>query len=280
MRKALASLVLLLALPSLAAAGEVEVTGFAGYTFPFYSQSFTYGPGPVTVPIPGVSLQLQQSGVFELKASGGLAAGAAVSLFPVEAIGVELRYDHAGLSLEPQNATFDVNVSLPAPLDPVKSSLKLGKGTGEVSASSPLSLNLKLRTTGSSRLFASGGLSRMGGLEIAASQTVAFGVTLVDQQTGNLDVGTIGIRATGTPTSAWGGNLGAGLQLPLGEHGGLVLEARGFYFPKQSFSWEPVIDTPLGPLSSELVNRTLDSLGPIEFKPWWVQATIGVSYRF
>ena len=99
MRKALASLVAVLALPSLAAAGEVEIGGFAGYTFPFYSQTYKYDPGPVTVPdLPGVSIQ--QSGSFELKASGGLVFGGAVALFPVDAVGFELRFDSANLTVQ------------------------------------------------------------------------------------------------------------------------------------------------------------------------------------
>ena len=278
MRKALASLVVLLAIPSLARAGGVELSGFAGYTFPFYSQTFAYGPGPVSVPITGVSIQ--QSGQFDLTASGGLAAGGALTLYPAEGIGFEIRYDRASIDLKPGAATFDVNMTLPAGLDPVKTSLTLDEGTGELSTSAPLSLNLKLRTTGSTKLFASGGLSRLGALDLTLSLPVAIGVTAINLQTGNLEIGTIELRAKGTPDSSWGGNLGVGVQIPLGEHGGLVLEGRGFYFPKQTYEWEPVIDTPLGAVPSELLNRVLDSLDPVEFKPWWVQATIGVSYRF
>jgi hypothetical protein len=278
MRKALASLVALLAIPSLAAAGGVELSGFAGYTFPFYSQTFSYGPGPISVPIDGVSIT--QSGAFEMKASGGLALGGALTLYPAETFGIELRLDSASIDLTPQNATFDVKVTLPAPANGVQETLTLADGTGELSAPHPFSINLKLRTSGKTKLFASGGASRMGDLNLAISQTVAIGVSVVNLVTGNLEIGTIGLRATGQPGSSWGGNLGFGLQFPLGEHGGLVLEGRGFYFGKQTIEWEPVIDTPLGPVQSELLNRTLDSLAPVEFKPWWVQATIGVSYRF
>jgi hypothetical protein len=33
-------------------------------------------------------------------------------------------------------------------------------------------------------------------------------------------------------------------------------------------------------LQQELLSRTLQNLPPLEFEPWWVQATIGVSFRF
>lgn len=279
MRKALAPLVVLLAIPSLAAAGGVELAGFAGYTFPFYSQTFNYDPGPITVPIPGVAIQ--QSGAFQLNASGGLAAGGSLTLYPAEAIGIEFRIDSASVKVESQPATFDVNVTLPAPLDPLKSQLVLDAGTVELNSGKPLSLNLKLRTTGSTKLFASGGVSKLGDMAFSLRQPLAIGVTVVNLVTQNLEIPTIELKATPTSTgSSWGGNLGIGVQIPLGEHGGLLLEARGFYFPTQTIDWEPVIEEPLGPVASQLLNRVLDSLDTVEFKPWWVQATIGVSYRF
>ncbi len=279
MRKALASLVVLLAIPSLSAAGSVEISGFAGYTFPLYSQTFRYDPGPIDVPIAGVSIQ--QNGVFELKASGGLAFGGALTLYAADAVGLELRLDSASVNVTSQNASFDVNVTLPAPLDPVKSTLTLSAGTIDLNSGRPFSLNLKLRTPGSTRLFASGGISRLGDMGFSLRQNVAIGVSAVNLQTGNLEIATIDLRATPSQRgSSWGGNLGVGVQIPLGEHGGLVLEGRGFYFPKQTIQWEPVVETPLGPIPSQLLQRLLERLDPVEFKPWWVQATIGVSYRF
>jgi hypothetical protein len=280
MRKALASLAVLLAIPSLAAAGGVEISGFAGYTFPFYSQTFTYqhDPSSITVPIPGLSIQ--QKGAFELNASGGLAAGGSITLYASSGIGLEFRVDSASIKVESKPATFDVNVALPAPLDPVKSTLTLDAGTVELNSGLPLSLNLKLRT-GKSGLFLSGGVSRLGDMSFRLEQPIAIGVTAVNLQTGNLEIATVNLKATPAQTgSSWGGNLGIGVQIPLGEHGGLVFEGRGFYFPKQTIEWQPEIDTPLGPIASELLNRVLDNLQPVEFKPWWVQATIGISYRF
>ena len=183
MQKALASLVLL-ALPSLAAAGSVEITGFAGRSFPFYSQTFSYDPGPISIAIPGVTIQ--QSGAFQANASGGFALGGSVTLYPAEAIGLELRLDSASVSVQPQNATFDVNLTLPSPLAPIKSNLTLTQGTVDIDSARPFSLNLKLRTPGSTHVFASGGLSRLGELNFSAQQTVALGVTAVNLQTSNL----------------------------------------------------------------------------------------------
>ena len=280
MRQGLLVLAAVLTLPALASAGGVEITGFAGYTFPFYSQTFTYDPGPVQVPIPGVSIE--QSGAFELKGSGGAAFAGAVTFYATESLGFEIRMDSADVTIDTKSAGYTVRAGLPAPLEPVVANLTLSKGTANVKAPTPFSLNLKLQTPGRVRLFASGGVSRLGNVELSFTQTVALGVVAVNLSTGNLEVATIGLKGstTGQGKSAWGGNLGLGLRIPLGEKGALVLEGRGFYFPKRTIEWEPVIETPLPALQQLLLERVRQKLQPIEFEPWWVQATIGVAYRF
>jgi len=261
-------------------AGEVELTGSLGYTFPFYSQTFTYDPGAVTVPIPGVSIE--QNGVFELKASGGLAFGAALTFYPTSGFGVELRFDSADVTLDTRSASYTVRADLPAPLPPVVADLALTKGEADLKALTPFSLNLKLRSGGTVRFMASGGLSRLPDIEMSLEQTVGLGVIAVDLIESHLDIATIRLRgrASGEGKSSWGGNLGLGLQIGLGERGALVLEGRGFYFPKRTIEWEPIIDTPLPPLQQLLLERVRERLEPIEFEPWWVQASIGVAVRF
>jgi hypothetical protein len=54
--RAHALLAVLAAAPLAGASERLEIAGYAGYTFPFYSQTFRYDPGQVTVPIPGVSV--------------------------------------------------------------------------------------------------------------------------------------------------------------------------------------------------------------------------------
>ena len=159
MRKVLAFVAAVLALPSLTRAGEVELTGFAGYTFPFYTQTFAYDPGPVTIPIPGVSVV--QRGSFQLSSSGGPAFGGSLAFFPADSLGFELRFDRADISVKTETAAYDINVTLPAPLDPVMATLDFTKGEAELDAATPLSLNLKLRSGGRTRFYVSGGASRV-----------------------------------------------------------------------------------------------------------------------
>ena len=280
MKKAFATLLAVLAAPALAGAGELELTGYAGYTFPFYSQTFKYDPGPVTVPIPGVTVE--QGGSFELKASGGAAFAGGLTFYVTDGFGFEVRYDRADIAVETRSSAYDVRVGLPAPIDPVVASLTLTEGTADLNAAAPLSFNLKLRTGGRVRLTASAGASRLGDLEFTVQQTIGLGVIAVDLEQNNVQIGTIGVEATGAAGagSSWGGNLGLGLQIPIGGHVALVLEGRGFYFPKRTLEWEPVLDRPLSAIEQALLARVQERLPPVEFEPWWVQATAGLAIRF
>jgi hypothetical protein len=281
MRKPLGILLAALAAPALAGAGEFELTGYAGYTFPFYSQTFKYDPGPVSVDIPGVTLTVEQNGTFGLKASGGPAFAGGLAYYVTDGFGFEIRYDHADITVEPQPSSYDIRVGLPAPLDPVLAALTLTEGTADLKAAAPLSLNLKLRTGGHVRLTVSGGASKLGDLEATVQQTIGLGVINFNLDENNLQVGTIVFKAAGVAgASSWGGNLGLGLQIPLGEHAALVLEGRGFYFPKRTLTWEPVLDRPLSDIEKVLLARVQERLPPVEFEPWWVQATAGLSIRF
>ena len=280
MRNALVLLVAALAFPSLAAAGELELTGYGGYTFPFYSQTFRYDPGPVSVPIPGVSVE--QNGAFELNASGGPAFAGGATFYVTDGFGFEVRYDHADITVATQSSSYTVRVGLPAPLDPAVIDLALTEGTVDVDAASPLSLNLKLRTGGSVRLTVSGGASRLGDLKLTANQTIGLGVVVFDLDQNTIQVGTIGFQATAAAEagSSWGGNLGLGLQIPIGERAALVLEGRGFYFPKRTVEWEPVLDRPLSAIEQALLARVQERVPAIEFEPGGVQATVGFAIRF
>jgi hypothetical protein len=279
MGKALALGVAVLAGPAVAAAGELELTGYGGYTFPFYSQTLSYDPGPVTVPIPGVTVE--QGGSFELKASGAPAFAGGVAFYVTDGFGFEVRYDRADLKVETKSASYTVRVGLPAPLDPVLVDLALSEGTADLKAAAPFSLNLKLRTSGNVKFTVSGGASRLGDLQFDLQQTVGLGVIAFDLQENNIHVATIGVRATSVADgSSWGGNLGLGLQIPIGERGALVLEGRGFYFPKRTVEWEPAPDRPLTVFEQTLLDRLMQRLPPVEFEPWWVQATVGFAIRF
>ncbi len=277
-RQPLALALVLLAIPTLAGAAEFELTGYAGYTFPFYSQNFTYDPGPVTVPIPGVTVD--ESGSFSLEASGAPAFAGAAAFYFLGGIGLEVRYDRADMTVDTKASSYTVRVGLPAPLSPVVADLALAQGTADLKAAAPFSINLKLRTPGSVRFFVSGGASHLGNLEFTVQQTVGLGVIGVDLQQSHVNVSTLGVKGTAVAESSWGGNAGLGLQIAIGQHAALVVEGRGFYFPKRKVEWAPVVDRPLNAIELALLARLQERLPAVEFEPWWVQATAGFAVRF
>jgi hypothetical protein len=272
---------MLLSLAGLAGAAErLEIAGHAGFTFPFYSQTFSYDPGSVSVPIPGVSVE--QSGQFQLSGSGGPAFAGAITFYATSGLGFEFRVDHSDIKVDTQGGSYTVRVGLPAPLDPVVANLSLTQGSADLKAVTPLSFNLKLRTGGRVRLTTSFGASRLGGIEMTLTQSVGLGVIGFDFSQGNAQIATLGVKATalGDTGSSWGANLGLGLQIPIGEHAAFLIEGRGFYFPKRTVEWEPVLDRPLTDIEKTLLQRLQERLPPVEFEPWWVQATIGLAVRF
>jgi len=280
MRKVLAPLVMALA-PSLAGAAELELAGYGGYSFPFYSQTLRYDPGPIQVPIPGVSID--QRGQFDLESSGGAVFAGGVTFYPGDGFGFEVRLDSADISVDTALSVYRVDVTLPAPSDPVRETLSLDRGQASLKALTPWSFNLKLRSGGDAlRFTASAGASRLGSLEFTLDQTVAIGVVAVNLETSELEIATVPLRATtvGESRSSWGANLGLGFQIGIGERGALIIEGRGFYFPTRTVEWESLLDEPLPPLHEELLERTLERLDPVEFKPWWGQLTIGFAVRF
>jgi hypothetical protein len=128
----------------------------------------------------------------------------------------------------------------------------------------------------------SGGVSYLPSLELEYSQTVGLGVVALNIASGNLEVGTIVMKATpvGEDTSAWGANAGLGVRIGLGPNVALALEGRGFLFAKRTFEWEPSLEGPLSAFEQILLDRVRENLDPIEFEPWWVQLTGGISIRF
>jgi hypothetical protein len=277
-RKPLPLLLAVLAAPSLAGAAEFEVTGYAGYTFPFYSQTFKYDPGPVTVPIPGVTVD--QGGSFSLEASGAPAFAGGAAFYLTGGLGLEVRYDHADLTVDTKAASYTVRLGLPAPLPPAVIDVALAQGTADLKAAAPFSINLKLRTPGSVRFYLSGGASHLGDLQFTVEQEVGLGVTVFNLQKNNVKISKIGVKGTAVAESSWGGNLGVGLQIPIGSHGAIVLEGRGFYFPKRKVEWTPEVDRALSAIELALLARLQERLPAVEFEPWWVQATAGFAVRF
>jgi len=279
-RTALAAVLLASWAVTTAGAAEWEIQGLVGRTAPTYSQTFTWSP-PVLPNLAGVSIE--QSGTFDLTATGGLAFAGSLSFFPTGGVGLEARIDGGDVTLETRNARFSARVPLPAPPPDLDADLDLEPATVELERLTPLSLNLRLRTPGAVALNLSGGVSYLPRLELAVTQRLAVAVRGFDVGLGTLDFGRIPIRAapeTQTTGSRVGANLGVGLQLKLGESVSLVIDARGFLFPERRLIWTAVPGEPLNPAEQTAVEEVLRQLQPIEFTPTFINAAAGLSISF
>ncbi len=273
---------------------NVDLALYLGRSFPGYSQTMTYDPGPVTLnpPIPG--LVISQSGAFTLEGSGALTVSGGVTLYFGGIVGIEGRYDTVRVNVAETAPSYGVSVTLPGIPQPVTASLDLGLGTVDVSTLKPWSLNLKLRTPGSGvRFFASGGISHLPSFDFTVSQRIGLGVTGVNLITRQATIASVGISGALTPVaspdggatpsggaSKWGGNLGGGLQFSLGRNITLVTEARYFYFPSQKFEWTVSTDRILSSIEQKLLDATLTRVPQVEFKPRFFQVTGGITISF
>lgn len=277
--------------PVTASAGDnVDLALYLGKSFPGYSQTFTYNPGPVSVPIPG--LVITQNGAFTLEGSGGLVVSGGVTLYFGGVVGIEGRYDTVRVGVDETAPSYDVSVTLPGVPQPVTASLDLGQGTVDVTTFKPWSLNLKLRTPGSTRFFVSGGISRLPSFEFTLSQRIGLGVTGLNVVTRQATIASVGISGVLTPVggqdeagvvqgaSKWGGNLGGGLQFSLGKNVTLIAEGRYFYFPSQKFEWSVSTDRTLSSIEQTLLDATLTRIPQVEFKPQFFQVTGGITISF
>ena len=263
-----------------ARAGEFELSGWAGQTFPTYQQRLTYQPGAVTLPFPGVAVT--QTSAFALTADGALSLGGGVAFFPVEPIGIEVRLDTADIDVQVTGLRYDVSVDLPPPLPDFTTGIDLGAGAVDVKRIHPVSFNLKLRTPGHVRFFVSGGASYLPSLEATVVQTIALGATGFTPPS-SLQVGTLGLRAEAVPAdgySHWGLNGGAGFQFQVAHRITLLAEARYFHFDKRTLVWSRADDRDLSAIEKTFLAQVLQRLPTVSFDPQFWQATGGIAISF
>jgi hypothetical protein len=280
MSRSRAVFLLALLAPSGAAAGELEIGGFAGRAFPTYEQTFSYNPGAFSAPIPLPGVSITQQASFGLTAEGGLSVGAFLAFYPADSFGLEARVDSVGVRVDSLGGRYTATLnSLLLPSLSFTGSVDLPPGQVDVARLTPVSLGFKLRTPGRVRLFVSAGGSYLPKVEATLTQPLAVGLGRISPP---IDAVTVSVRAQAQPGEGqgrWGVTAGAGLQMALGGNASLQVEARAFRFQKHILSWG-LGDTPLTPLAKSLLKSGLDALDPVEFNPTFYQVTAGFALRF
>jgi hypothetical protein len=278
----LAAVFALLAAAS-ASAADWEGSAWLGPAFPFYEQTFEYDPGPVSLGIPGTSLE--QRGNFSLDARGGLVLGAALAVSFTPNVGLELRLDTADVRVKTQGARYTLTARLPPPLPPeFTRDVDLGTGDVDVERVRPISLNLRFRSNGRLRVVGSAGGSWLPRFRFVAHQAVGLGLPGFNGTVPIPDLAHVELAAEALPSERGEGrlgvNVGVGLQRDVGRRLALTVGGRYFWFQRQTLYWgRAKSDVRLPPLEDALISQIEGGLEPAKFNPTFFQATFGVAVR-
>jgi hypothetical protein len=266
--------------PAAASAGELELTGYLGSVFPFYEQSFEFDPGTLPGLPPGVSVEQQD--VLHLDGKGGLALGAGASWQFTPWLGLEGRVDTADVSVRITGARYLIRVHV-GPIADLTSELVLGGGDADLHRLYPVSLNLRARTSGRTRIGASAGVSYLPSFDFLIVQRATL------QPVAPLPLPAVGatvtLEAAALPAEQDEGRLGANagvfVQFGIGDRLSLVAEGRYFHFRRQTLTWgAPRVEPELPVIGQTVVEEIAGQLEPVDFNPTFFQATAGLALRF
>jgi hypothetical protein len=266
MRHTLAIAICLAVLPGTiepAAAQSIDLTVFGGLAYPLYDERLTLrAPSPS---LPGVDVTVSNDPV--LRGDGGPVVGGALAVeFGI--LGIEGRVDSVDAGLEFTGARYDLRGTA-FPFQGLTASVIASPGRFDAERISLLSLNARIRTPGPIGLIASGGVSYLPDIEVSGS--VPLTVDAPDLPALGINAG---LTLRGTPGQSehrFGLNGGAGLRI--GRRVALLAEIRGFYFR----DYELRFGTASGP---DLLDDLLAEAEPVRFSPVFVNAQVGLSFRF
>jgi hypothetical protein len=251
-----------------------EVSLLAGWTAPSFEEEFVYDPN-IDLPFPGGGIR--QEGVFHLKARGSFAFGGSVAYFFTRHVAIEGRVDTIDLDIDSTGPRFEAAVSV-LPGIGGTAVLDVGSGTVNVERLFPLSLNLRTRTGGTTRFFASGGVSYLPRVHFDAFQPVSLSIGVLGLPP--VEIGRVVLQAGAVDSGEGrlGLNAGGGVEFDVAPNVAIVGEVRVHRFPPQDFVWQRSEDPSL-PIE-EILIESLERLPPFEVSLTYFQATGGVAIRF
>lgn len=258
-------MVFLVLLTSRPAAAEWDLSLFVGQAFPTYDERLVIRL-PDVPPVPG--LDVQTTGIPELRADGGPVFGAALAReFGI--LGIEVRVDLTDVALDLTGVRYDLRVDPPV-FGLQRGSVTINDASFDVDRLSIVSANLRLRTPGPISLVASGGFSYLPRFEVSGTVPIEFAIEGVPGSSLAQPDLRLGLEP-GESSDRWGVNGGAGLRI--GGNAAVFAEARVFYFGDYELS---VLVEDVQPL----VTRLLDELEPVSFRPVIANAVAGLVFRF
>lgn len=241
----------------------VDITVFGGIAYPLYEERLTFRPS--TPSLPGVDITAAIPPV--LRAEGGPVFGAAVA-FEAGIFGIEGRWDSLSAGIEFTGARYDLRGTA-FPFQGLTATLIAQPGQFDTDRISMLSVNARIRTPGKIGLIASGGLSYLPDMTISGS--VPLTVQAPDLPALGFDAALTLRAVPGESEHRFGINGGAGVRI--GGRVALIGEVRGFYFTDYELQFASLN----GP---ELLDELLAEANLIRFSPVFINAQVGISFRF
>lgn len=241
------------------ALAQGDLTIFAGYAFPTYSQTFT--SSLPSIPLPGIDLT--PDGNFVLDARGGPVFGAAAAFELGGFFALEGRFDSTSIKLRSSGVRYTISGG------GFDGSIALAPGDIPVDRLNMLSFNIRLRTPGVVTFYASGGLSYLPSFSVGGSIPLVIeipGVSLPSVE--------VPVRLEVAPSESsyrFGVNAGAGFRFPLAPRVSFVVEGRVFYFK----DYELTVDVPDLPVLGDPGNIRV-----VTFEPVVVNVLGGIAIRF
>lgn len=244
-----------------AAAQGFDLTLFVGRAFPTYDERLTLRP-PTPV-LPGIDIDVDGSPL--IKADGGPVFGGALA-FEFGVLGLEGRLDATEVGLEFTGARYDFRGTEP-PFEGLAASVAVSEGRFDADRIPILSFNGRVRTPGPVGLVASGGLSYLPDVTLKGSIPLRVEGPGIPE----LPDPVLTLRAEpGESKHRWGLNGGAGLRV--GRRVALMGEVRVFYFREYELHFASE--------NGVILDELIAGLAPVRFEPIFVNAQVGVTFRF
>ena len=254
----------LLGSTQLCEAQQFDLTLFVGRAFPTYDERLTLRPPTPT--LPGIDTSVVGSPL--IKADGGSVFGGALALeFGI--LGIEGRVDATDVGLELTGAQYNFHGTEP-PFEGLHASVGVSSGRFDADRIPILSFNARVRTPGPVALVASGGLSYLPDITLKGSIPLQVELPGIPE----LPVSDVALTLRAVPGESmhrWGVNGGAGLRV--GRRVALIGEVRVFYFSEYELQFG-------SENGGEILNELIGGLAPVRFKPVFVNAQVGVTFRF
>ncbi len=265
--------------PMAASAAGFELAVYAGRTVPFFRETLRYDPSTLIRPLPGVTLRPVGPLTLDAQSAGSFSGGA--TLFFSENLGIEVRADSLEATFDVQPPSYDVSVAAQPPLPGFDARLDLAARDARLQRVRPVSLNLRLVTSGRTRLSLSGGITRVGLITatgtLAGSLQAAPGITLPFTST-SVQLAA-DAPADDSSTGRYGLNGAVGVQVGLGRNLAVSAEVRGFVFKERTLRWRVV--GPAANIVEESVQKELAArLLPLVVRPALLSANVGLALRF